>query len=176
MSARGSSRKADKLREKRNRPPQGEPWAWLSRELIESDAWRTALINTRKVVDRLMLEHMAHGGTENGNLVVTYDDFMQSGFTRRATISAAIKDAHRRGLIDITRHGKASAGLDRWPSRYALGWLPHSDGGAARNRWREHKRRRRRRRRPVGGSSASTAEQLRPQGLRNDWFGQTPSR
>ena len=33
----------------------------------------------RLVVDRVMIEHMAHAGTENGNLVVTYADFVKFG-------------------------------------------------------------------------------------------------
>ncbi len=45
-----------KLREKRNRPPEGEPWIWLTRELIESEAWHSAPINTRRVVERLIIE------------------------------------------------------------------------------------------------------------------------
>lgn len=28
-------------------------------DMLESDAWRTAPINTRRVIERLMLEHMA---------------------------------------------------------------------------------------------------------------------
>jgi hypothetical protein len=43
--------KAEKLKRKRNRPPG--PFVWLTKELLESEAWITAPINTRRVVDRL---------------------------------------------------------------------------------------------------------------------------
>ena len=124
-----------KLRDKRNRPPDGEPWVWFTRELIESDAWRSAPINTRRVVDRLMLEHMAHAGTMNGKLICTYRDFEKFGI-RHQSVKPAISDAVQRGLIIVTEKGKASAGPVRWPSRYALGWLPTHDGAAASNRWK----------------------------------------
>ncbi len=135
---RGSSCKVDKLREKRNRPPDGEPWVWLTRELLESDAWRTAPINTRRVVERVALEHMAHAGRMNGELIVTYTDFQKWGI-RSPSISAAIQDAILRGLIDRTQKGRASHGLDRWPSKYAVGWYPRRDAAAALNRWKNYK-------------------------------------
>ena len=123
-----------KLREKRNRPPDG-PWIWLTRDFLESDAWRTAPINTRRVVERIMLEHMAHAGTMNGRLIVTYNDFEKFGIRRHA-LANAIADAKARGLIIVTQPGRRSAGTGRWPARYALGWLPGHDGSAAPNRWK----------------------------------------
>ena len=72
----------------------------------------------RLVVDRVMIEHMAHAGTENGNLAVTYADFVKFGI-RRESLPAAIADAAARGSITITEQGRASTGPDRWPSRYA---------------------------------------------------------
>jgi len=130
------STKSTKLRERRNRPPK-EPWIWLTRGLIESDAWATAPINTRRFVERLMLEHMAHAGTENGRLICTYDDCVAYGIGRRF-INASIRDAVGRGLICRTVKGKPSAGNDKYPSRYALGWLPMYDGSAASNRWKRY--------------------------------------
>ena len=67
---------ADKLRQKRNSPPQDEPWIWLTREMLGSEAWCSLSRGALRVVCRVMLEHMAHGGTANGNLPVTYADFV----------------------------------------------------------------------------------------------------
>jgi hypothetical protein len=128
-----------KLREKRNHPPPNAPWVWLSRDLLESDAWRTAPINTRRVVDRLMLEHMAHAGTMNGKLVCTYDDFEKWGVGQQGRVAQAIRDAVERGLVVVTEKGKASSGERRWPNKYALGWFPTHDGAAALNRWKDWK-------------------------------------
>jgi hypothetical protein len=130
----GSKPLATRLREKRNHPPPGQPWVWLTRELIESEAWRSLSRAARLVIDRVILEHMAHAGTENGNLIVTYDDFEKFGI-RRGTLKDAISQAAERGLIVVTEKGRASSGPHRWPSKYALGWLPMKDGSAACNRW-----------------------------------------
>ena len=124
-----------KLREKRNRPPEGEPFIWLTRELVESDAWQTAPIWTIRFVFRLMVEHMAHGGCENGNLVCTHRDCYQWGI-RKATVRKAQIDAIQRGLVYRTQKGCASTGAGRRPSKFGLGWLPGHDGAPAPNRWK----------------------------------------
>jgi hypothetical protein len=71
-----------KLRERRNRPPPDGPWVWLTREMIESEAWGPLSLAARRVIDRIMIEHMAHSRTENGNLVVTYRDLKKFGLRR----------------------------------------------------------------------------------------------
>lgn len=114
-----------KLREKRNRPPADEPWIWFTRELLKSEAW-CALSRARlRVVFRVMPEHMAHAGTENGNLVVTYADFEKFGI-RREAMRTAISEVSACGLVIVIERGRASVGPDCWPSKYALGWLPAS--------------------------------------------------
>jgi hypothetical protein len=128
---------ATKLREKRNRPPADQPWVWFTRELLESDAWRTAPINTRRFVERLMLEHMNHGGTENGNLIATFEDCAKWGI-RRESIPLAQDDAVKRGLVYLTERGISAPGAGRKPSRFGLGWLPGRDGTPAPNRWKRY--------------------------------------
>jgi hypothetical protein len=103
--------------------------------MLESEAWQSLSLAARRVLDCVMLEHMAHAGAENGNLVVTYTNFEVFG-VRRNSIKTAIEQATACGLLIITQKGRPSAGQDRWPTRYALGWLPMSDGAAARNRWK----------------------------------------
>jgi len=147
------SRLARKLREKRNRPPAHEPWVWLTRELLESEAWQSLSRAGLRVVFRLMVENMAHAGTENGNLIVTYADFVKFG-VRQQTIKSAIAETVTRGLIIVTEKGRSSTGPDRWPSKYALGWLPMSDGSPAANRWKGWQLPRRAG--PIGGNIEST--------------------
>jgi len=123
-----------------NRPPKDMPWIWLTREMLESPAWRAMdMLAARRVVERIILEHMAHAGTENGNLIVTYADFSGYGI-RDKTITTAIAVAEALGWIEITVHGKASFEDQRYASRYALTWLPQpARGKHATNRWREIK-------------------------------------
>ena len=139
MPRRKYTVQADKLRHKRNHPPPDQPWVWFTREMLESEAWSTAPINTRRLVERIILEHMAHAGTENGRLICTYRDFERHGIGKRH-IAGAVEDAASRGLIVVTEKGKASSGINRWPSRYALGWLPLHNGAAASNRWKQWSR------------------------------------
>jgi hypothetical protein len=130
---------ATRLREKRNRPPEGEPWVWLTRELIESDAWRTAPIQTIRFVFRVMEEHMAHGGTENGKLICTADQCVAWGI-RRSAVTDAQHDAATRGLVYRSETGCFAPKRGRRPNRFGLGWLPAHDGSAAPNLWKRYHR------------------------------------
>jgi hypothetical protein len=82
--------------------------------MMESKAWRTAPLSTRRFVDRLMVEYMNHAGLENGNLICTYTAFADWGI-RRNSIKKAQNDAIKRGLIYLER-GRASPGDDKKPN------------------------------------------------------------
>lgn len=154
--------KAKTLRQARNRPPD-EPWVWLSREMLESEAWRSLSRASRLVIDRVILEHMAHAGTMNGSLAVTYSDFTKFGI-RRQSLKGAITDAVTKGLLIITVKGRPSTGDDRWPTRYALGWLPMYDGTAPSNRWKQWTKDRPNHPRPTRDIESSTGTGTRENG------------
>jgi hypothetical protein len=135
----GSSIAGRGRKEKLNRAPEGENWVWVTRAMLESDAWGALSLAARRVIDRIMVEHLAHAGTENGNLVVTYADFRKFGI-RPNSLKKAINLSVSLGFIIITEKGRSSVGPDRWPSRYALGWLPLKDGTPAANRWKAWRR------------------------------------
>jgi hypothetical protein len=118
---------------KPNRPPAGEPWVWLTRELLISDAWRSQGINARRFVDFLLIEHMRHGGKDNGKLLAPYRQLGAFGIGDRR-VSEAIAEAEEIGLVDCRR-----AGL-RVATTYTLTWLPMHDGTTPSNRWREYRR------------------------------------
>lgn len=120
--------------DKSNRPPASEAWFWITRRMLESPAWQAMPLSSRKVVERIMLEHMAHAGTENGNLIVTQNDFAAFGI-RRPSIAEGIKIAQALGLIDQVVKGGRSYGPARRPSSFALTWLPRADALSATNRW-----------------------------------------
>jgi hypothetical protein len=118
-----------------NRPPEGTSWCWLTAEMLESPAWRALTGNAIKVVLRIALEHLKHGGVENGLLPVTYQDFVRWG-VRRNAIREAIVVAINLGWIDKTTTGEVPwRGDIRKPSTFALTWLPQHDGAPASNRW-----------------------------------------
>jgi hypothetical protein len=138
MPAMGAKPLHIKLREKRNRPPEGEPWVWMTRSLLESDAWRTAPPTTRRFVEFLMVEHSNHGGCENGKLIATFEQLEKWGI-RRKSIPKAQRDAIRRGLVYRTEKGCRSAGRGRRPHRFGLSWYAGYDGSAPPNRWKAYR-------------------------------------
>jgi hypothetical protein len=104
--------------------------------MLESESWSAMPLSARRVVDRVVLEHLAHGGTQNGELVVTYDDLARFGLSSRRATAAAIRIAVSLGFLDITVRGRRAFGGARLPSRYGLTWLPKCDRTPASNRWR----------------------------------------
>ena len=120
-----------------NSPPQDEPWFWFTHAMLESESWSAMPLSARRVVERVILENMAHGGTQNGDLAVTYDDFAHFGLSSRRATAAAIRVAEALGFLDITVQGRRAYGGRRVPSRYGLTWLPRCDRTPASNRWRQ---------------------------------------
>jgi hypothetical protein len=100
----------------------------LYRAVLRSDAWRSASINARRVIDFLMLEHMDHGGKGNGKLKAPHRQLEDFGIGARY-IAGAVREAEELGLVDCHRGGMRVA------TTYALTWLPLHDGKPAGNRW-----------------------------------------
>src|SRR5262249_33091400 len=101
--------------------PSGEPFVMHSRELIASEAWRTRPIHVVRLMDRLEIEHLAHGGTENGNLLLTYDQMVEAGIGRQYC-NDAIKEAERRGLVEAKRASYCGAARTA-PTRFGITYL-----------------------------------------------------
>jgi hypothetical protein len=99
-------------------PPKDQPWSWYSVEMMRSDAWHDMSINGRRMLDLLEIEHLAHGGYENGNLVMTYDQFVAGGI-RRGSIFATIAELERLGWIEVSRGGLRGFARS-WPHRFRL--------------------------------------------------------
>lgn len=130
----GQAREDKRLRE-RNRPPAGAAWVWYSLDMMESPAWAALSLPARRVLDRLSIEHMNHGGTRNGDLVCTYSDFERFGI-RRMSINQAIDEAVALGFVDVVHRGGLAHGVARIPSTYGLTWLHRADLTLPSQRWR----------------------------------------
>lgn len=131
-----SRSRSSRLSRSPNAPPADEPWVWLTREMLESASWAALPRAARRVVERVILEHMAHAGTQNGELTVTYEDFAAYGLASRRATAVAIRVAVTLGFLDVTFRGQRCYGRARRPSRYGLTWLPRADRTPASNRWR----------------------------------------
>jgi hypothetical protein len=114
-----------------NRPPVGKSWTWQTLNFKRSDAWRTAGINVRRLIDFLEIEQMQKRGRENGWLKAPRRQLEDYGIAARH-VSLAIDDAIARGLIDRKR------GQGRTPNTYALTWLPLADDTPASDRWQHY--------------------------------------
>ena len=88
-------------------------------EMLGSPAMAVLTGVDRRVLDRLCIEHMAHAGTENGNLKCTYDDFRKFGI-RRAAVGDSIRRLSALGFIEIICSGRFNKAEFHHPSIYRL--------------------------------------------------------
>jgi hypothetical protein len=105
------------MAKKSNRTLPGEQFVKLLRPLLESDSWRSMGIKERRVIDFLMLEHLRHGGKDNGQLKATHRQLLDLGFNRKS-VGTVLANLEERGLIGCIKGGMRVATLFR------LTWLP----------------------------------------------------
>jgi DNA-binding FadR family transcriptional regulator len=98
------------------------PFVSHALEMRRSPAWLHLSDTARRVLDRLEVEHMEHGGAENGTLICTYKDFEKIGI-RRASISRAIRECVFLGFLEVTQKGGRAISDNRWPSLYRLTYV-----------------------------------------------------
>ena len=91
--------------------------------MIRSTVFRSLRLTDLRILQRLEIEHVSHGGKQNGDLTCTYADFVEYG-VRRASIPEGIRRLVRGGFLVVTEQGRQSYGDLRIPSRYRLTYLP----------------------------------------------------
>ncbi|GJE44631.1 hypothetical protein [Methylobacterium soli] len=118
-----------------NKPPKGVPFAWITLPMLRSPAWRAMSRNARLVVERVMVEHMSHGGNKNGALPVTYNNFEEYGI-RRNSVKKAIDEAIELGFIAISEKGTRAWGeYAGHATTFRLAWLPTIHGDMPESKW-----------------------------------------
>jgi hypothetical protein len=104
---------------KANSPPEGEAWAWVTLPMMQSAAYRALSPSARRVLDRIVREHMEQGGKENGRLKVTWRNFRDAGVLDRR-ITGAIAEVEALGWAKRTTFGRRvclrPAGPRKWGS------------------------------------------------------------
>lgn len=95
----------------------GEQFIAHSREMRESVAWSMLSGNVKLILERVELEHMRHGGNENGRLPVTYSDFVKAGL-RRGAVAQSIAISEALGFIECMDRGRAARAEHRFPAIY----------------------------------------------------------
>lgn len=96
--------------------------------MLRSPAYCALSLSGRRILDRLEIELADHGGTDNGKLPVTYDDFQRYGLHRQA-IHPGIKETVALGFVEITEMGVAGSAEYRKPNLFRLTYR-HSEGRA----------------------------------------------
>ncbi len=90
-------------------------------------------VNCLKLTLRLLLEHINHGGLENGRLVCTYKDFQEYGLTRNK-IRPAIEEADFLGLVKNQQGERIFA--RNHPNSYRLTFYGTKDAKDPTNEWK----------------------------------------
>lgn len=89
----------------------------------ESPAYRALSLSGHRVLARLEIELGRHGGSDNGKLPTTFDDFEEYGIHRHA-IAPAIREAVVLGFVEITQQGRAGNAEWRQSNEFRLTYRP----------------------------------------------------
>lgn len=132
--SRTAPTKTFSLVKKRTQPPTDQGgWIAITRDFLESAAYRSLSVNARKALDRLLIEHISHGRCANGNMIVTHDQLYEYGVTF-GSIADALEELAYKGLVKMQK-GRAGNGTAH-PTIYTLTFDGTHDGLPATNEWK----------------------------------------
>lgn len=126
---------------KRAQNPMRRSWldesegGWIAHRLrlLLSPAWRLRPVPLCRLLDRIEIEHMRHAGRENGHLIVSFDQFVAAGVSRKI-IRATIDLGASLGLLAIVQSAEMVRSI-RAPNRYRLTYVPEKDRRAPTDEW-----------------------------------------
>ena len=118
-------------------PPVGEPWIWLTRDMLESPAYRAMSRAGHQLLARLMIEHCNHAGKENGRLAVSWDAFQAAGL-HRSIIAQTLDEVTRLGFVRVVDEGHRGYGAAlgrRATYRLTFAGVVGDDSGPPTSEW-----------------------------------------
>jgi hypothetical protein len=101
--------------------------------MLESPAFRVLSQSGHRVLARIEIELAHHGGNDNGQLPVTFQNFEEYGIDRHS-IAPAIRECEALGFIRIPVRGRAGNGEFRTPHKFRLTYL-HALGENPTHEW-----------------------------------------
>jgi hypothetical protein len=119
----------------------GRKRAWLTAfiphrlELLLSPSWQLSPRSLKRVLERLEIEHLRHGGYKNGELYVSFNQFVECGISRRS-ISPVLKLGEELGLLETVRNSEMVQSDIRAPNAYRLTYVPAVDKKTPSDEWR----------------------------------------
>lgn len=93
------------------------------RDMLESPAFRVLSLSAHRVLARVGLEYLSHGGTDNAELPVTFQNFQDYGMERH-TIEPAIAECCALGFLEVTQKGRSGNGEFRRPNLFRITYMP----------------------------------------------------
>lgn len=97
------------------------------RSLLESPGYGALSFPAHKVLHFLKLEHVRHGGKENGLLLAPHRQLQTVARISPKNIKTALEMLQAFGLVRLTSSGERLGGRPN-AATYALTWLPTCDG------------------------------------------------
>ena len=104
-------------------------------ELLISPAWRSAPRPLRNILERLEIEHLRHGGFNNGELFVSYLQFVEFGLSKRS-IKPALELGQRLGLLEVIQETENHLSDIRGANSYRLTYVPAKGKAAPTDEWK----------------------------------------
>jgi hypothetical protein len=107
-------------------------------EMKRSPAWQVLNMPERRMLERLEEEHNKHGATKNGELIVTYKDFIAARISRKK-IKPSQRTIVALGFVEITEQGYGGGkhADDRRPTKFRLTYFrAHDAEGDGTHEWR----------------------------------------
>ena len=122
-----------KKRRKAHKPDEANPAFIMTRlVMLDSVAFWALRPNERTVLSVIEIEHMRHGGVENGRLIVTRRQFEKRGIHKDA-IAPSLRALETLGFIEIER-GAAGVGDQAQAHRFRLTYVQPNPT----DEWRKH--------------------------------------
>src|SRR5262245_50451303 len=103
---------------------QAQGWVKLSRDVVERMLAARLSLAAVRLLQFLILEHLRHGGKENGLLEAPHRQLVALGISA-GLVASAIFELEATGLVRCHRRGP------RIPNLFELMWLPRSSKPAA---------------------------------------------
>lgn len=103
-------------------------------ELYLSPAWKLRPTPLARILERLEVEHLRHGGQNNGELYVSFGQFVEAGVSRR-NILHLLRLGDALGLLEV-RQDEEHGGNIRAPNAYRLTYVPNKGKHVPTDEWK----------------------------------------
>lgn len=104
-------------------------------ELLISPAWRAAPRPLRNILERIEIEHLRHGTMNNGELYVSYLQFVEFGISKRS-IKPALELGQKLGLLEVIQEAENHLSDIRAANAYRLTYVPAKGKAAPTDEWK----------------------------------------